>query len=197
MAARNHREMRAQIAEEAARLILENGESDYGVAKRKAAQRLGVFEERVLPNGSEIDEAILARQSLFGSDCSEEWRERVVAVALELMEQFSVYDARLAGGLAAGVLTSSTAVELHLFSDDAKSIAIDLLNRSVRYQSVDREVGIKGDRVPGFDYDWKGVPVELSVYSPRSVRGSITDATGRKGTKRLVLKEAEARLKSL
>ena len=125
MGARNHRGIRSQIADEAARLILEQGESDYGVAKRKAAQRLGVFEDRGLPNGSEVDEAIRARQSLFGNDCSEEWRHLVAEVALELMAGFATYDVRLVGGLAAGVLTQSSVVELHLFSDDAKSVAID------------------------------------------------------------------------
>lgn len=197
MGAKHLSELRSRIAEEAARLILEHGESDYQVAKRKAAQALGVREDKALPNGSDIDAAVRARQSLFGVGHSDEWRDRVVFVTLEMLREFSSYDARLVGGLAAGMLTPSSGVDLHLFSDDAKSVAIDLLNLPVRYQSTDRDVGQKGERLPGFEFEWDGVSVTLSVFPLRQARHSYSDQSGRKGVKRLSLKEASALLQTI
>ena len=47
--------LREQLAQEAARLIVDHGMHDYGQAKRKAAQRFGVRESSALPSNSEIE----------------------------------------------------------------------------------------------------------------------------------------------
>lgn len=190
-------EDRLRVAEEAARIILEDGEPDYGVAKRKAAQRVGVSDERKLPNAGEIDAAIKSRQSLFGLEPEDGWKQAVCSVALDLMQEFAAYEPRLVGGLVAGVLTPNSAVELHLFSDDAKSIAIHLLNRSVQYEATDKEMGAKRERMPGFEFDWKGVPVEVTVFGVRSGRSLPSDTAGGRPVKRVALKEAKELLSRL
>lgn len=197
MASRQSREDRLRVAEEAARIILEDGEPDYRIAKRKAAQRVSVVDERNMPNAHEIDEAIKRRQSLFGFEPAGEWKEAVSRAALELMEKFELYQPRLVGALAAGVLTPSTRIELHLFNDDAKSVAIDLLNGSVPYQPIDKEVGVKGETVPGFEFDWKGVSVELTIYGVRSVRHLPQDAQTGRSMKRVSYKDAKKLLQSI
>ena len=50
--------MRKILAKEAARIILENGIQDYGLAKRKAAQRHGVDSMSILPRNIEIENNI-------------------------------------------------------------------------------------------------------------------------------------------
>ena len=47
--------LRLAIAQEAARLMIEHGHEDYGAAKRKAAERLGVTDQAVLPKNAEIE----------------------------------------------------------------------------------------------------------------------------------------------
>lgn len=197
MSSKRGSEERLRVADEAARLILEDGEPDYGIAKRKAAERAGMFDERSLPNAKEIDAAIKARQNLFGFVASPDWKESVTSAAIEVMTEFSHYEPRLVGGLVAGVLTPSSRVEIHLFSDDAKSIAIDLLNRSIDYQSTDKESGVRCERVPGFEFDWRGVPVELSVYGVRSGRSLPAETSGGRPVKRVSLKEAKSLLQEL
>ena len=60
--------MRQAIAREAARLMIEHGHEDYGIAKRKAAERFGVTDLAVLPNNTEIEEALAEHQRLFAPE---------------------------------------------------------------------------------------------------------------------------------
>ena len=60
--------LRRAIAQEAARIMAEHGIRDFYVAKRKAAERYGVFEGGLLPKNIEIEEALAGYQRLFGGD---------------------------------------------------------------------------------------------------------------------------------
>ena len=59
-------DLRQQLAEEAARLISEHGIQDFALAKRKAAERLGVRAQAgALPSNEEIQERLIERQRIF------------------------------------------------------------------------------------------------------------------------------------
>ena len=55
--------LREQLAQEAARLIVDHGIYDYGQAKRKAALRFGVREVSALPSNSEIESSVSVSSS--------------------------------------------------------------------------------------------------------------------------------------
>src|SRR5437773_9836287 len=58
--------LRRALAQEAARLMAEHGIRDFLVAKRKAAERLGVIDGvALLPKNSEIESALAEYQRLF------------------------------------------------------------------------------------------------------------------------------------
>ena len=57
--------LRQAVAEEAARVMSEQGIDDFLFAKRKAAERLGVVDAAILPRNTEIEAALFARQRLF------------------------------------------------------------------------------------------------------------------------------------
>src|SRR5487761_1902515 len=59
--------LRRSLAEEAARIMADQGIDDFLHAKRKAADRLGVHGAAVLPRNVEIEAALRERQRLFGS----------------------------------------------------------------------------------------------------------------------------------
>ena len=61
-------DVRRALAQEAARIMAEHGIDDYGFAKRKAAERLGVGEHAVLPKNSEVEAALIEYQRLFAPD---------------------------------------------------------------------------------------------------------------------------------
>ena len=56
------------LAQEAARIMSEQGIDDYGLAKRKAAERLGATDIAVLPKNTEIEAALAAHHRLFEGD---------------------------------------------------------------------------------------------------------------------------------
>ena len=60
--------LRQAVAEEAARIMREQGVDDYLLAKRKAAERLGVTDASILPRNTEIEAALVAHQRLFAAD---------------------------------------------------------------------------------------------------------------------------------
>ena len=62
------------IAQQAARLMAEDGIHDYAYAKKKAGRQLGAHENSVLPTNAEIEEEIrLYHQQIGRASC----RERV------------------------------------------------------------------------------------------------------------------------
>ena len=73
--------MRQAIAREAARLMIEHGHENYGLAKRKAAERIGVQNERDLPANREIEAALRDYQRLFQS-ATQPQRLRQLSVSL-------------------------------------------------------------------------------------------------------------------
>ena len=57
------------LAQEAARIMAEHGIRDFFVAKKKAAERLGVSDgSAVLPKNTEIETALVEYQRLFGGE---------------------------------------------------------------------------------------------------------------------------------
>jgi len=59
---------RRVLAQEAARIIVEQGIEDYRVAKIKAAERLGMSERGSLPGNAEIEKAVGEHLLLFGRE---------------------------------------------------------------------------------------------------------------------------------
>ena len=60
--------VRASIASTAARLIAEDGITDYHLAKRKAVRQLGLPEHTSYPDNAEIDAELRAYRSLYQGD---------------------------------------------------------------------------------------------------------------------------------
>ena len=56
---------RRMLAQEAARIIVEQGIQDFRVAKNKAAERLGLKDRGSLPGNSEIQQAVGEHLQLF------------------------------------------------------------------------------------------------------------------------------------
>ena len=60
--------LRRALAQEAARVMIEQGIRDFLFAKRKAAERFGVTDSAVLPKNTEIEAALREHQRLFGGE---------------------------------------------------------------------------------------------------------------------------------
>ena len=65
---RGRDDTRSAIAVHAARLMAQDGIEDYGLAKRKAANQLGIPDSSRLPNNDEIDAALREYQDIYRND---------------------------------------------------------------------------------------------------------------------------------
>lgn len=172
-----------EIAAAAARLIVDEG-MEYGPAKRKAAQSLGV-RPRQLPDNDEIEEAVREHLAVFHAETQPAELAALRGVALEWMQRLAEFRPHLAGAVWRGTATRLSAVHLQLFCDDPKSAEIAMLNRGIDFD-VAQAVGGRGEPVDVLVFatrcDLLGEPVtvRLTILDLDDLRGALkADSRGR------------------
>ena len=129
--------VRASIASTAARLMAEDGITDYHQAKKKAARQLGLPEHTAFPDNAEVEAELRAYRSLYQG---EEHEERVAALrqtALELLDLLGDFHPYLTGSVLEGTAGEHSNIDILLFADSAKEVEIFLLNRGIDVEHVD------------------------------------------------------------
>ncbi|WP_374277433.1 nucleotidyltransferase domain-containing protein [Azonexus sp.] len=129
--------VRASIASAAARLMAEDGITDYHQAKKKAARQLGLPEHTAFPDNAEVEAELRAYRSLYQG---EEHEERVAALrqtALELLDLLGDFHPYLTGSVLEGTAGEHSNIDILLFADSAKEVEIFLLNRGIDVEHVD------------------------------------------------------------
>lgn len=116
------RQHRAKLAHEAARLMAEDGISDFKHAKRKAAGRLGIRDEASMPRNSEIEDALREYQRLFQAPGRDEALQERREAALQALEFFAPFEPRLAGPVLEGTADANSPVGLQLHAEDPDSV---------------------------------------------------------------------------
>jgi hypothetical protein len=138
--------LRLAVAEEAARIMREQGIDDFLLAKRKAAERLGVTDASILPRNTEIEAARVAHQRLFGADRHEAELAELRRAALEAMRLVAEFDPRLVGPVLAGTASAHSEISLHLFSETPEAVTLRLAERGVPHELVERRLRFERDR---------------------------------------------------
>ncbi len=141
--------LRGALAEEAARIMIEHGIDDYGFAKRKAAERMGVTDHAVLPKNTEIEEALASRQRLFAPDLHANGIAGMRRTAIDAMRLLAEFEPRLVGPVLAGTATPHSEIHLHLFADTPEAVLMTLMERGVRHRVAERRVKVlRGESQP-------------------------------------------------
>ena len=174
--------LRRAIAGAAARLMAEEGISDYGAAKRKAARGLGAGEGEALPTNEEVETELRIWQSLYQED---EQRERVHdlrATALEVMQLLAEFTPYLTGGALDGTAGRYSAAEIDLYADSSKDVEIALLSHGISYDIMDnRRIGVDAQ----LRLEWNDLPVLITVYPPVAERQQPKNPQGGRGRHRV------------
>ncbi len=176
MARRRHARVEQQrlgVANEAARIMREEGVRDYLLAKRKAAQRLGITDRGALPGNDEIAEALGAQQRLFGGDGYHDRLRALRRMAIEALGLFHGFEPRVVGGVLTGAVTNNTAIDLHLFTDSPEAVAYRLMEHEVPYEVADRRVRYTPDRqelMPAYRFVAGDVQIEATVFPLAGLR---------------------------
>ena len=170
---RRIRQMRLEIATEAARIIATEGQHNYHAAKKKAADRMGTSERLALPSNSEVEEALRRYQGLYGGAAHVENLERLRAGAVDAMYYLEKYNPRLVGPVLEGTANKHSRVTLHVFSDSMESVILHFLERGTPFSQEQRQIRWHdgGHRIiPIVVIEESGTKVELAVFSPVDLR---------------------------
>ncbi|MGH8152757.1 MAG: hypothetical protein ACREPF_08505 [Rhodanobacteraceae bacterium] len=196
---RSH-QLRRRVALEAARLISEHGIRDFRMAKRKAAEHVGVSDEGCLPRNREIEEALREHQRLFRGDAQPRaLRERRDAArdAMRLLERF---DPRLVGAVLEGTADTHSPVCLHVFDDSPEAVAGFLRDRGITFEARARMLRVDRQRNAEFPvllFDAGGASVDVTVFPRDALRQAPLDPIDERPQQRASLAALEELLAEL
>lgn len=190
-------QLRRRIAVEAARLISEHGIRDYRMAKRKAAQHVGISDEGYLPRNSEVEAALREHQRLFRADEQPRalrGRREAARAAMRFLEHF---EPRLVGAVLDGTADIHTPVSLHLFDDSAEAVAAFLREHGIAFETRARTMKLDRQRsaeYPVLLFDADGVAVDVTVFPRDSLRQAPLDRIADRPLQRASLAALDAML---
>ncbi|MGB0712564.1 MAG: hypothetical protein ACPGUC_03280 [Gammaproteobacteria bacterium] len=162
---------RQQVAEAAARIMVEGGIKDFQIAKQKAAERLGVWED--LPRNVEIEQAMVEYQRLFRADAQTARLRELRETALEAMGFFERFSPRLVGSVLRGTATEHSDVNLHVFADDPDEVTIWLMDNDIPFEAVNHRVRERRDShrdMPALRFVAGDVTLEAVIFPREGVR---------------------------
>lgn len=171
----SHREnqgfqQRSMLAQEAARLMRDHGIADYRTAKSKAALSLGLSDRGALPSNREIEAALAERNRIFGTGTHDHLLRSLRVTAVELMHELESFNPCLVGPVLSGNVTEHSSIALHLFSEPAELVSMELEKRGIRYQLTHRRCRISRDLnedFPGYAFRSGEHPVEMLIFPER------------------------------
>ena len=197
VSARGRSELRRRIALEAARLMSESGIRDFAAAKRKAAERLGAFDEVSLPKNIEIEQALREHQRLFQADEHPLLLRRLRAAAREAMQFFAVFEPRLVGAVLEGTADRHSAVCLHLFSDTPEEVMLLLDENGIAYTDHERRLRMNRDKqidLPVLQIKQDDTAFDLTIFPRDAIRQAPLDRVDEKPMSRAALAAVDALL---
>jgi hypothetical protein len=171
----NDRE-RQILAQEAARIIIDQGIRDYRLAKIKAAERLGMSARGSLPRNSEVEFAVSQHLQLFGRESHSGFLRAIREVALSAMGLMSSFAPRLVGPVLSGTADENSSVNLHVFADSPESVAMQIAELGYRYRPYERRLktnrsrGATLDTFAGFQFEYQDTSVEATVFPIDGIR---------------------------
>lgn len=166
--------MREQLAHNAARLIAEDGITDYAFAKRKAARQLGASDTQHLPSNQEVEDALHSYRALYQHDSHPGILYHLREEALSTMRLLEPFHPYLTGSVLSGTAGARSDINLMLFSDDAKAVLLFLLKHKIDFEDGEWKVQVSGHQeiVPSYTLTGKsGTQIHIIVL-PENARYS-------------------------
>lgn len=176
---RKSSKLRRRICMEAARAMYHRHETEYYRAKQKAARRIcrGWVKPADLPSNAEIRDEILSLARLYEGSHREDRLLQMRLVALRIMNRLERFRPRLIGSVLTGHVRHGSDIDLHVFSDSAEAVAMQLDELMLFYEIERKEVRKHGEsRVYTHIHLRDQFPVELTVYPAKMIGYSFTSS---------------------
>lgn len=182
---------RQLVAQQAARLMAEEGIADYAFAKRKAARQLGMEDAHCLPGNAEIESALREYQELYHADEQPGQLLKLRKDALSVMRLLERFNPHLTGAVLDGTAGRYAQTDIHLFADSDKEVEIFLLNNKIPYQNEEHSyhIGNERRRMSVFVLNGEQGVIRLSVYAADDARINTRGSAG--GAPRAAIKAVE------
>lgn len=177
------RDGRAEIAQRAARLLVDGDAGDFDGARRKAARELGAEHSRHLPDNLAVQRALIEYLRLFHGAEQAARIARMRRVALKALNLLAGFQPLLVGPVLYGTAGASTPVSLHLRCDEFEAVTRFLLERRFPYQLIDTQLRLAGvagsQRVVKIALSLYHEAVELTVLPAQHARQPLSAIDGR------------------
>jgi len=206
MAKDNAQQTRSMIAQAAARMMAEEGISDFAYAKKKAGRQLGAGENSMLPSNAEVEAALKLHNALFLGETHQanllELRKKSL-YTMQLLEKFNPY---LTGAVLDGTAGLMAETNIHLFTDSAKDVEIFLHNQQIPFETGEKSYRVmqeskrdkKGDHrkvVPKLTLETDSGLIHLSIFMVDDIRVANRRSTDDNPLERLDINGVIALLK--
>lgn len=181
MARENSQQLRQLVAQQAARMMAEDGISDFAYAKKKAGRKLGVLDNQGLPSNIEVEEELKLYQAMYLGDSHPENLTNLRKNALFTMELLDQFNPHLTGAVLDGTAGLGTDTHIHLFAESLKDVEIFLLNQDIPFETNEKTHRVINDgkrdkrgnsrkRVPVFTLETDLGFIQISVFEIDGMR---------------------------
>ena len=202
MARENLEHMRQLIAQSAARMMAEDGISDFAYAKKKAGRQVGATDNSVLPSNAEIEAELKLYNALYLSDEQPENLRNLRKNALFTMQMLERFNPHITGSVLDGTAGAGSETHIHLFADSLKELEMFLLNLDIPFETNEKSYRImndgkrdkKGDnrkKVPVFTLETDTGLIKLSVFEVDDMRVSTKRAADGANAERADIEELQ------
>lgn len=174
------------IAQEAARIMYEEGVKEYRDAKRKAAKQFGP--EKVLslgshlPSNAEIHEELERLIGIYEEKVLPERLLQMRLLALRYMEILEPFSPYLVGSVLSGTVTERSDIDLHLYAESSEEVEEYLRGKGIPFECDMVTIRRGGEffEYPHIYIEDEGIIIECSIYPPEDIhKRSKSSITGR------------------
>ncbi|WP_111747959.1 hypothetical protein [Salinisphaera orenii] len=171
---RKQNTQRTEMAQVAARIMIDSGIRDFRCAKQKAAEHLGINPRNsILPKNREIEAATIEHQRLFGGNEHTAELQRMRQTARQAMRLFADFRPRLVGEVFSGTASPDTPICLHLFAEQPEAMDMFLDDQAIPFEIVERRFKFGGGQVafyPTFCFVAGDDCIEATVFEHTGLR---------------------------
>lgn len=192
-------QVRLQIAQVTARIMVQEGINDYQIAKNKAIAQLGIPHTKNLPSNSEIEAEVLIYQRLFLGEAHTNHIRKLREVAIKAMRLFQEFSPRLVGNVLQGTAHQHSEVQLHLFTDVPENIAFFLMKQEIPYEMGEKKYRQATQQVitfPSYHFMAGEQAISLVVFAEKDIRWSPPSPIDNKPMRRADLRAVETLLQA-
>ena len=187
-------QLRHQISVEAARIMSDEGVRDFQVAKRKAAERLSIPDNKHVPTNQEVAEALREYLELFHAKKLSGTLETLRRCAIEAMHFLAEFNPRLVGSVLSGIVTAESRIQIHVSANTPEDIGLLLDEHNIPFEENDKRLRYGGDRCetcPVYCFSADNNPIEVYVLDHKKGRETPLSPVDGRPMKRATIKDVE------